>query len=195
MTTHSSFYTKKLSPRMREQAHMDVALELKAAQEDGRFCGYASVFDLADSQRDIVQRGAFASTLQGRVSEIKLLWQHATDTPIGYLTRMFEDAHGLYVEGQLLLEVAKAREAHALLKQGVVSGLSIGYVPVRYRIDPDTGYRHLKEVALFEVSLVTFPANEASRVSVVKSAIAAHPSEKELIQLRHAMADALRALS
>lgn len=164
----SSFYERKVSPTMYAHKQLDCTLELKSIDEDGRFAGYASVFDLVDNQRDKVLYGAFADTLKGRVGEIKLLWQHQMDEPIGYFTTMFEDTHGLYVEGQLMLEVEKAREAYVLLKQGVVTGLSIGYAPIRYSMDPDTGVRQLNQVALYEISLVTMPANEASQVTVVK---------------------------
>ena len=71
----------------------------------------------------------------------------------------------------MLLDVARAKEAYALLKEGVLSGLSIGYSPRRYRMDPDTGVRLLAELDLWEVSLVTFPANDAAQVSVVKQAV------------------------
>ena len=162
-------YERKVSRSMREQKRLDAVLELKMLGEDGRFAGYASVFDVVDSQRDVVLHGAFARSIAGRVSQIKLLWQHALNEPIGYFTAMFEDAHGLYVEGQLMLELEKAREAYALLKAGVVKGLSIGYSPVHYRVDPDSGVRKLDEVTLWEVSLVTMPANEAAQVTVVKS--------------------------
>ena len=161
---------RKISPTMREQRKVSVPLEIKSIEPDGRFAGYASVFDMTDNQRDRVLRGAFRETLKGRVREVKLLWQHDQSEPVGYFSDMFEDAHGLYVEGRLLMDVAKAREAYALMKEGVVSGLSIGYSPLRYTTDPDSGVRLLHKVALWEVSLVTFPANEASRISVVKGA-------------------------
>ncbi len=163
-----SFYESKISPKMREQRQVSVPLEIKSIEPDGRFAGYASVFDMTDNQRDRVLRGAFRETLKGRVREVKLLWQHEQSEPIGYFSEMFEDVHGLYVEGRLLMDVSKAREAYALMKEGVVSGLSIGYSPLRYTIDPDSGVRLLHKVALWEVSLVTFPANDASRISVVK---------------------------
>ena len=162
--------TRSIARSQQEQKAMQVRLEVKSVAEDGRFAGYASVFDLVDNQRDIVLRGAFRDTIKDRTHEIKLLWQHEPDELIGYITELFEDEHGLYMEGALMLELARAREAHALLKQGVVSGLSIGYSPLRYQLDPDSGVRRLSKVALWEVSLVTFPANEASRVSVVKAA-------------------------
>lgn len=181
-------YDKKISASMRERKRMDFSWQIKSIDESGKFAGYASVFDMVDSQRDVMQRGAFSHTLRNRTESIKLLWQHQMHEPIGVVDRVFEDKHGLFVEGRLLLEVARAREAHALLKAGALSGLSIGYSPVRYRIDPDTGVRQLSEVSLWEVSLVTFPANAAASVTVVKQALS------EYDNLKHALMRAQEAL-
>jgi HK97 family phage prohead protease len=159
---------QKISATMRERKRLGFTLELKSLDAQGRFAGYASVFDVVDNQRDIILGGAFARTLRERTHEIKLLWQHQQEEPIGVFDRMFEDARGLYVEGTLLLDVQRAMEAYTLLKAGAISGLSIGYSPVRYRIDAQTGIRLLAEVELWEVSLVTFPANAAANVTVVK---------------------------
>lgn len=185
--THS--YETKISRTMREQRKVSVPLEIKSLSEDGRFAGYASVFDLTDNQRDRVMRGAFAESIKGRAREVKLLWQHDQAEPIGYFTKMFEDKHGLYVEGVLLLGVARAREAYALLKEGVLSGLSIGYSPLRYTSEASTGIRRLHKVDLWEISLVTFPANEASRVSVVKQS-----SGGDLAALNAALDEASRVI-
>lgn len=162
------FSEKKISASMRECKTLDFNLAVKSTDVAGRFAGYASVFNIVDNQRDMIIRGAFANTLKGRVSSIKLLWQHQQSEPIGVLDDMFEDEHGLYVEGRLLLQIQRAKEAHALLKSGALNGLSIGYSPVRYRIDAATGVRILSEIDLWEVSLVTFAANEAAGVTVVK---------------------------
>lgn len=150
-------------------------LQIKAIDDHGVFAGYASIFDVVDSQNDQMLRGAFAQTLEDS-DDIKLLWQHNFNEPIGFFTAMREDARGLYVEGRLLLEVQRAKEAHALLKAGALAGLSIGYVPVRYHIDPASGVRVLEEVALYEVSLVTFPANAQATVHTVKTA---HKAEEK----------------
>lgn len=163
-------YERKVGLSMRERKALACPVELKKIGADGRFAGYASVFGLVDNQHDVVMAGAFRRTISERVGEIKLLWQHAPSQPIGYFTAMFEDARGLYVEGQLMMEVEQAREAYTLLKSGVVKGLSIGYSPVRFSLDPDSGVRQLKEVDLWEISLVTFPANTQSLVTVVKGA-------------------------
>ncbi len=162
------YYERKVSATMRERKKLSFSLELKSLDEQGRFAGYASVFDVVDNQRDLMLRGAFSKTIEGRSGSIKMLWQHQQSEPIGVFERIFEDAHGLYVEGRLLLDVQRAREAYSLLKSGAVSGLSIGYSPVRYRIAPETGVRLLAQVELWEISLVTFPANEAAGVTVVK---------------------------
>lgn len=146
----------------------DQRLELKHIDDKGNFAGYASVFNVVDNQNDMMLEGAFTATLEDGKHNVKLLWQHNIDEPIGVFTLLREDARGLYVEGRLLLDIQRAKEAHALLKAGAIAGLSIGYVPVRYRIDPLTGVRLLEEVALFEISLVTFPANAEATVHAVK---------------------------
>lgn len=163
------YLDKKISATMRERKRLGFTLQLKSLDEKGRFAGYASVFNVIDNQRDVMLRGAFTQTLKGRVAAIRLLWQHQQEEPIGIFEQLFEDANGLYAEGRLLLSVQRGREAHDLLKAGAISGLSIGYSPVRYGVDPETGVRKLSEVELWEISLVTFPANASAQVTVVKS--------------------------
>jgi HK97 family phage prohead protease len=113
---------KKVSANMHERKKLDFNLQVKSLDSTGRFAGYASVFDVVDNQNDIILRGAFAQTLKERVGDIKMLWQHQQDEPIGIFERMFEDKNGLYVEGKLLLDVARAKEAYFLLKEGALSG-------------------------------------------------------------------------
>ncbi len=175
---------------MRERRKLDFNLQVKSLDAAGRFAGYASVFDVVDSQKDIILRGAFAETLKGRVGDIKMLWQHQQDEPIGIFERMFEDKNGLYVEGKLLLDVARAKEAYALLKEGAIGGLSIGYSPIKYRRDERTGVRLLSAVELWEISLVTFPANEAAKITVVKHAI----PPMQLVELSQALDRAMGVL-
>lgn len=163
-------YHKKISPSMLEKKRMQFDLEVKTIDKDGRFSGYASVFGVVDNHNDIIMRGAFQDTIRERSKSIKLLWQHRQDEPIGVFEQIFEDEMGLYVQGRLLLDVARAREAYTLLKQGAISGLSIGYSPVRYEIDAASGTRILSAIELWEISLVTFPANTAAGVTVVKQA-------------------------
>ena len=148
-------------------------LQVKAVNEDGTIEGYGSVFGVPDSYDDIVARGAFAKSLvdhKAAGTMPAMLWQHEADEPIGVWTDMVEDARGLLVKGRLALEVSKGKEAHALLKMGALTGLSIGFVSKEWSYDADTDIRTLTAVDLWEVSLVTFPANAQSRITNVKSA-------------------------
>ena len=156
--------------------YLQVGLELKSLSAAGVFAGYASVFGVIDSQRDIVEAGAFAEAVKQGGRTVKLLWQHDPKQPIGFIRALKEDALGLYMEAQLLLETAVGREAYALLKAGAVKGLSIGFTPVKHRFDAASGVRHLQQVRLWEISLVTFPANEAANVTVVKGATPVPPA-------------------
>lgn len=146
---------------------------VKETAEDGTFSGYGSVFHVEDDYRDVVSPGAFSASLadwraKGRMPA--LLWQHDSGKPIGVFEEMSEDEHGLFVKGKLLKDdVAMAGEAHALMRAGALSGLSIGYRTIVDEFNRETGVTTLKEVDLWEVSVVTFPANDLARVDNVKS--------------------------
>ena len=159
----------KANHRVRRQ--LPCAFEIKTMHADGTFEGYASVFNNIDSHHDRVHPGAFKTSIKSRDKPVQLLWQHQWSQPIGVITSLFEDARGLYVKAKLLLDVAQAREAYSLMKAGVVRGLSIGYSVKRSRRNPDSGVRELLDLNLWEISLVTMPANEAAQVTVVKSRI------------------------
>lgn len=153
--------------------HLHRPLSVKSIDEQGIFEGYGSVFGVEDHYREVVERGAFAKTLakwraKGRMPA--LLWQHDADKPIGVYEDMAEDEHGLYVRGRLIIdEVPLAREAWALIRAGAIGGLSIGYAVTRAEHDPGRGVLLLKEIDLWETSLVTFPANEAATVTSIKT--------------------------
>lgn len=147
-------------------------LHIKEFGEDGTFTGYGSVFGVKDSYSEIVAAGAFKSSLEEHKENgtyPALLWQHDASKPIGVYTEMREDEKGLFVKGRLSLDTQLGKEAHSLLKAGALNGLSIGFMPVKSNYDDDAKVRTLTEVDLWEVSLVTFPANGKSRVEGVKN--------------------------
>lgn len=151
---------------------LDFGFELKASKEDGTFEGYGSVFNIEDGGGDIVVPGAFADTLAAQKAAGRLpamLWQHRQAEPIGVYTSMEEDSVGLKVAGKLALKTARGAEAYELMKMGALSGMSIGYRVREDSWDRVTGVRTLKRLELVELSLVTFPMNDASRVSAVKT--------------------------
>jgi len=131
--------------------------------------GYASVFNVTDGHRDQVSKGAFQKTLRAwkiMGGAPKMLWQHSQREPIGVWKTLHEDERGLYVEGQLLLNVRQGREAYELIKYGALEGLSIGYRLIKGSVDPIRKIRILKDIDLLEISLVTFPSNSLARVGI-----------------------------
>ena len=150
-----------------------VSFEPTEVKEDGTFGGYCSVFDNTDSYGDVVKKGAFIDSINAWSAKGKMppiLWQHDRGDVIGVWTKLFEDDYGLYGEGRLLVDdVAKAREAHALLKHGAIDGLSIGYSLNEWSFNEDEEVLELLAVDLKEISVVTFPANDDSRIDSVKS--------------------------
>lgn len=155
-----------------QRNYFDCAFEVKAVNDDGTFEGYGSVFGVVDSYKEIVAQGAFSESLAALKSQSRmpaLLWQHRSGEPIGVYTEMLEDHIGLHVKGRLALKTARGAEAHELLRMKALSGLSIGFITREDSYDKVAGIRTLKKVDLWEVSLVTFPANDAARISAVKT--------------------------
>jgi HK97 family phage prohead protease len=164
-----------------------------AVREGTLIEGYASVFGITDQGGDVVMAGAYAKSLNrlradGRL--VKMLWQHDPAQPIGVWDEVREDAKGLWVKGRILTDVDKGREAAALIAAGAIDGLSIGYRTVTAQKDAK-GHRLLREVELWEVSLVTFPMLAQARVG----AKADQDLARSLEALAAVFADARRTLA
>ncbi len=175
---------------MRECRRVSFQVRATSDQAGARsFEGYGSVFNTVDSYDDTIVKGAFANTLkewQAKGKLPKLLLQHGgwgigVDdlVPIGKWDEMREDDHGLFVRGHLFdLTTDRAVATYAALKEGELDGLSIGFYTRKSSEDETTGIRTLTDIDLWEVSLVTFPANDPARVSAVKAA-GELPSERD----------------
>ena len=138
-------------------------LSIKNIDQSGVFSGYASIFNKIDSHKDIIVDGAFSETNE----KVKLLWQHDPKEPIGMIDSISQDATGLFVKARLLFAVQRAKEAYALLKEGIINGLSIGYTPLKFKRTKNN--RILYKVMLWEISLVTFPSNSDAVITEVKN--------------------------
>lgn len=146
--------------------------ETKAVTDEGTFEGLASTPAL-DLGGDIVTPGAFKASLAEhakRGTMPVMLRDHDTREVVGVWSSVQQGAKGLEVKGRLTLEVQKARETLALLKDGALTGLSIGYGTREATRDPKTGVRTLTKVDLYEISLVAMPMNSEARVLAVKAA-------------------------
>ncbi len=102
-------------------------------------------------------------------SKIKLLWQHNHTLPLGNIQRLYEDTKGLYIEGDFLLGIKYVDEAYMLIKNRIVQGLSIGFETEDSFYSSDT--RYIKKAKLWEISVVTFPANAAAQIIMVEDTL------------------------
>ncbi len=155
------------------------ALQAFKALDDaqGTFSGYLAVFDNEDLGGDVIERGAFTKTLNdarerkaARQSAylFPILNQHDEHQPCGGFVEAHEDEHGLYVKGQLDLDIQLGRDVYSGMKKGYLTGLSIGYSTIKHKWVGNT--RRLQELALFEGSPVTFAMNPEASVTAVKAA-------------------------
>lgn len=131
--------------------------------------GYAARYHEPDLNGDIIEPGAFAKSLRNRTAPVRMLYQHASDTPIGRWTGFRETSEGLVANGEILLSSAKARDVHALIIGGALDGLSIGYRTIRARKIPGGKGRRIVEAELWEVSIVTFPMAARARITHIES--------------------------
>lgn len=159
----------------------NLTIEIKGLTDEGYFEGMLSPYGNVDQGGDVVERGAFTKTIQDHGTTRPLLWQHKSDVPIGQV-ELVDTPDGLTVKGQLLMELPEARKAHLLMKARIVKGLSIGYSTVKDSIE--NGVRRLKELKLFEGSVVTFPMNPNALITAVKGQETKGDFNQELLDVQ-----------
>jgi HK97 family phage prohead protease len=150
------------------------SLKLDDVDTQGTIRGYASTFGNIDLGFDVVDKGAFKKSIKESAGKFPILADHNPSKQIGWNFRAEEDDTGLFVEGKLDMNVQDAREKYSLAKTalsiGAKMGLSIGYMTIKAEPDRDKPMvRHLKELKLFEYSIVTFPMNTEAMVTSAKS--------------------------
>ena len=156
------------------------SVQLKAGPDDGlaegQFTAYASVFGNIDSYGDIVVKGAFASDLQrweASGNNIPLLFGHNMSDPdfnIGHIVAAEEDEVGLKVTAQLDLESPKAKQVYRMLKGRRIDQMSFAYDVLdgaKAQKDGEDVYE-IRDLKLYEVSVVTVGANSETEVLAVK---------------------------
>lgn len=151
-------------------------LELKFADGDESspgtmLQGYGSVFGKVDQHADIIDPGAFEENIseirQGKAIFPKMLYQHNASEVIGIWTELSTDQKGLRVTGNLVKGLPRYQELDTLVRNKMIDGLSIGFRTLRADNDAN-GARVIKAAEIWEVSLVTFPANKDALLTDVK---------------------------
>ena len=177
-----SYYSQRVGKSAWERSlakgvqHRGVRTEFKTIEfaledydeEEGTFSGYGAVFSNIDSGGDIIEPGAFTKTIAEGVGRVKILSGHNESLlPIGKPLELREDANGLFLKAKIS-DTTLGRDVRTLIKDGVLCELSIGYDPVVFDYD-EAGIRHLREVKLWEVSVVTWAMNDQAVITDIKS--------------------------
>jgi len=159
------------------------------------FAGYASAFNVVDRMGEVIVPGAFTLTLPAFLKAGVICWQHDWTTPIGKPTKAHEDARGLYIEARVS-DTGAGRDALTLMRDGVISAMSIGYSVQGYEVwSEEQAVAHLgadeasramanvppwrdgivaiTQLELYEASPVSVPANPEAVITAVKSALEA----------------------
>jgi HK97 family phage prohead protease len=157
------------------------ATEFKVSGDGRTVEGYASTFGNIDHVGDVVVAGAYKRTLNNNKGRIKVLRDH--EHPIGVPIEAYEDTKGLYTRSRIS-DTQLGNETLTLLRDGVLDRMSIGYEPVQKEHGEHEGkqVRFLKEIKLYEWSIVTFPANDAAAVTGIK---ALEDIERAFVEYKH----------
>lgn len=147
-------------------------VQVKVVDEEERIIeAYASVFGNIDSYGEIVDKGAFTEFLAEFAGRFpKAAWCHSWTDILGPVLSAQEDEYGLRVRFKLTKGVQRADEAWLLAKDGALTDMSFGFSTIEAYYDPATGIRHLKRLAVWEVSPVLVGANQLATIQGIKSA-------------------------
>lgn len=176
---------------------IDLVSELKADSESRTISGYAAIWNNIDSARDMLLKGCCGKSITERGPEsstnrkIAYLWQHNMSEPIGRITKLVEDDKGLYFEA-VIDKVPKGDQCLEQLKSGTLNQFSIGYQYVWDNCEWDSAKDCfvVKEIKLFEISVVTLGCNEETAFTGMKS----EQLESERNQLLRETETAIKAL-
>lgn len=142
-------------------------MEVRASDDGTKLVGYAAVFDSPSEPLpwiEYVKRGAFQKTLNDG-ADVRLLIDHE-GVPLARTTSgtlaLREDERGLFVESDLDPMNPDAARLISALRRGDISQMSFAFRTIKDSWNQDRSVRELREVQLFDVSVVTFPAYEST---------------------------------
>ena len=146
------------------------SMELKEVSEAGTFRGIASIYGVEDLGNDVIVKGAFTKTLSENPT-IPLLWQHRSGEVIGEVT-LKEWQNKIMADGALdMADPDVIGKYYGKMKRRLVKGLSIGFQVIKDSFVNEDGkqVRHILELKLWELSVVTFPMQLGAQITSVKS--------------------------
>jgi HK97 family phage prohead protease len=157
---------------MMETRNYDATLELRADGDGRTVVGIAVPYDveqrIGSNLVEVFRKGVFRDVTRA-ANRVKLLYQHKTDAPIGRAVMLEEREEGLYGEFRISKTEA-GDEALELIRDGVLSNLSVGFQPLKD--EKRGGIVNRIKAHLAEVSLVTFGAyGDAANIVAVRQEI------------------------
>lgn len=172
--------------------HLNLQFKFANLADDGTFDGHLSVYGVIDRGGDVVMAGSMTKSIAESGGRVPLLWQHDPKEPIGDLM-LVDTPESLTVKGAIDLATQRGREAYSLIKKGIVKGLSIGFEILDRTMEGKV--RLLKEIRLWEGSIVTFPMNPFAQITAVKGQKDFNSSlaDEQLMNVRYMMFCALHA--
>lgn len=155
-----------------ERKTLDVKFTKSSFSEDDQYyylSGYGSTFGNVDRGKDVINAGAFTKSLTEMFP--KFCYQHDMQDPLGVFTEVKEDGRGLFINAKMRKGFEKTRWIAGLIEDGAIDSMSIGFgIPKGgWEYDAKTEVRHINEIKLYEVSLVTIPMNAEARLTAFKS--------------------------
>lgn len=151
---------------------VNVDLNIKSLNDSSSeyftFDGFASTFLNIDKQNDVMMPGCFMESLKEFTPS--LLWQHDWDEPLGVFSKCNEEKEGLCVSAKMPKEDSLVSgRVMPQMKCGSIRKMSIGFVPQEWTYNKDNDITYMNKVKLYEISLVTIPANPLAEVTGFKS--------------------------
>lgn len=143
--------------------------EIKSVVEDNNEMfieGYGAVFGNVDGGNDIIDKGAFTKTISENRDRIAFCYQHDIYNPIGKIDEISEDEYGLKIR----VRVSDSEDdIKTKIRENILKEMSIGYSTIKSDYNSETDIRHLKELKLWEVSLVTLAMNPLAVITSMKA--------------------------
>ena len=155
--------------------HLYKNFDMKEAEDSGSISGYFSTYDrIPDSYGDVIARGAFTDTIKAREESghpFPLCWNHDLDQIIGKVDSIEDTEKGPLMTASFF-DTPLAQEKREIVKSGVVYQFSFAYDvkdAAQVTLEDGTKANELRQIDLFEVSIVPIPANPRAEVTSIKS--------------------------
>jgi HK97 family phage prohead protease len=163
---------------MKERRYTPGAIEVRSEDGGMTIVGHASMFDEPyelSGFREQVARGAFKKSM--KEGDVAALWNHDPNVVLGRnksgTLRLTEDDAGLRYEVDLP-DTQAARDLYTLIQRGDIYQSSFAFEIQREKWDKseeENGLplRTIKQVRLFDVSPVTYPASPTTDVDIARA--------------------------